>query len=181
MATHSSVLAWRIPGTGEPDGLPSMGSHRVRHDWSDLAAAAAAWCHEKKFFFIKKMCFCMLAPPFPNHMTLGKSLWFLHLFSSVQSLSCVWLFVTPWTAAHQAFLSITNFQSLLKLMSIVLVMPSNHLILCRPLLPCLQSFPASGSFPVSQFFASGGQSIYIYKMELKIVPRQFIPLSFSKV
>ena len=42
MATHSSVLAWRIPGTGEPDGLPSMGSHRVGHDWSDLAAAAAA-------------------------------------------------------------------------------------------------------------------------------------------
>ena len=37
MATHSSVLAWRIPGTGEPDGLPSMGSHRVGHDWSDLA------------------------------------------------------------------------------------------------------------------------------------------------
>ena len=45
MATHPSVLAWRIPGTGEPGGLPSMGSHRVGHDWSDLvaAAAAAAW------------------------------------------------------------------------------------------------------------------------------------------
>ena len=57
MATHSSVLAWRIPGTGEPDGLPSMGSHRVRHDWSDLAAAAAAaWCHEKKFFFSLRKC-----------------------------------------------------------------------------------------------------------------------------
>ena len=42
MATHSSVLAWRIPGTGKPDGLPSMGSHRVGHDWSDLAVAAAA-------------------------------------------------------------------------------------------------------------------------------------------
>ena len=42
MATHSSVLAWRIPGTGEPGGLPSMGSHRVRHDRSDLAAVAAA-------------------------------------------------------------------------------------------------------------------------------------------
>ena len=41
MATHSSTLAWRIPGTGEPGGLPSMGSHRVGHDWSDLAAAAA--------------------------------------------------------------------------------------------------------------------------------------------
>ena len=42
MATHSSVLAWRIPGTGEPDGLLSLGSHRVGHDWGDLAAAAAA-------------------------------------------------------------------------------------------------------------------------------------------
>ena len=43
MATHSSVLAWRIPGTGEPGGLPSMGSHRVEHDWSDLASAAACY------------------------------------------------------------------------------------------------------------------------------------------
>ena len=43
MASHSSVLAWRIPGTGEPGGLLSMGSHRVRHDWSDAAAAAAWW------------------------------------------------------------------------------------------------------------------------------------------
>ena len=42
MATHSIVLAWRIPGTGEPGGLPSMGLHRVGYDWSDLAAAAAA-------------------------------------------------------------------------------------------------------------------------------------------
>ena len=42
MAVHSSVLAWRIPGTGEPGGLPSMGSHRVGHDYRDLAAAAAA-------------------------------------------------------------------------------------------------------------------------------------------
>ena len=42
METHSSVLAWRIPGTGEPGGLPSMGSHRVGHNWGDLAAAAAA-------------------------------------------------------------------------------------------------------------------------------------------
>ena len=43
MAAHSSVLAWRIPGTGEPRGLPSMGLHRVGHDWSNLAAAAAAF------------------------------------------------------------------------------------------------------------------------------------------
>ena len=52
MAAHSSVLAWRIPGTGKPGGLPSMGSHRVRYDWSDLAAAAAVavwiwWCAVK--------------------------------------------------------------------------------------------------------------------------------------
>ena len=60
---------------------------------------------------------------------------FFHLqFSSVQSLSRLQLFVTPWTAAHQASLSITNSQSLPKLMSIESVMPSNHLILCRPLL-----------------------------------------------
>ena len=63
-------------------------------------------------------------------------------FSSVQSLSSVWLFVTPWIAAHQASLSITNSRSLLKLTSIKLVMPSNHLILCRPLL-LLSPIPAS--------------------------------------
>ena len=80
-------------------------------------------------------------------------------FSSVQSLSRVRLFGTPWIAAHQASLSITNAWSLLKLMPIESVMPSNHLILCHPLLLLPQSLPASGSFPVSQLFASGGQSI----------------------
>ena len=80
-------------------------------------------------------------------------------FSSVQSLSCVWLFVTQWPAARQACLSITNSWSLLKLMSIESMMPSNHLILCFPFSSCLQSFPASGSFPMSQLFAWGGQSI----------------------
>ena len=63
-------------------------------------------------------------------------------FSSVQSLSHVRLFAVPWTAAHQAFLSITNSQSPLKLMSIESVTPSNHLILCRPLL-LLPSIPPS--------------------------------------
>ena len=70
MATHSSVLAWRIPGM-EPGGLPSMGSHRVGHDWSDLAAAAAV---------------CIQ-------------------FSSVQSLGRVQLFVTPWTIATRLLCS----------------------------------------------------------------------------
>ena len=62
--------------------------------------------------------------------------------SSVQSLSHVRLFATPWTAAHQASLSITNSWSLLKLISIELVMPSNYLILCHPLLLLLSSFPS---------------------------------------
>ena len=73
----------------------------------------------------------------------------LYQFSSVQSLSCVQLFVTPWTAAHQAYLSITNSQSLLKLISIESVMASNHLIFCIPFSSCLQYFPASGSFQMS--------------------------------
>ena len=64
------------------------------------------------------------------------------VFSSVQSCSCVWLFATPWTAARQAFLSITNSQTLLRLMSIELVMPSNHLILCHPLLIPPSIFPS---------------------------------------
>ena len=111
--------------TGKPGGLPSTGSHRVGHNWGDLAAAAAA----------------------------------MEKIGSVQSLNRVWLFVTPWTAAHQASLSFTNSQSLIKLISIESVMPSNHLILSRPLLLLPQSFPSSGSFPMSQFFASGGQGI----------------------
>ena len=83
----------------------------------------------------------------------------LVVFSSVQSLSHVWLFVTPWTAACQASLSITNSWSLLKLMSIESVMPSNHLILCCPLLLLPPIFPSAGSFSMSQFFTLGGQSI----------------------
>ena len=78
-------------------------------------------------------------------------------FVAVQLLSCVWLFATSWTAAHQASLSFTISRSLLSLMSTESVMPSNHLILFCPLL--LLSFPASGSFPVSWLFASGGHII----------------------
>ena len=83
-------------------------------------------------------------------------------FSSVRSLSCVQLFATPWTAAPQASLFITNSLGLLKLTSIKLMMPSNHLILCHPLCFCLQSFPVSRSFPMSQFFASDGQVLELH-------------------
>ena len=66
--------------------------------------------------------------------------------------------VTSWTVVCQASLSITNYRSLLKLVSIESVMPSNHLILSHSLLLLPSTFPASGSFPMSQLFASGGQS-----------------------
>ena len=82
-------------------------------------------CQNKHFLF-----------PF-SHLLL-----YICFLSSVQSLSRVWLFATPWTAACQASLSITNSRSLLKLMSIKLVMPSNHLILCRPILFPLSIFPS---------------------------------------
>ena len=114
VATHSGILAWRIPWAEEPDGLQSMGSQRVGHNW----------------------------------------------VTSVQ-FSCVQLFATPGTVAHQASLCITNSWSSLKLMLIESVIPSNHLILCRPLL-----FPPS-VFPSIRVFSNesalciftGGKSI----------------------
>ena len=92
----------------------------------------------------------------------------MHLNKAGKSNSCILLIslsvvcdslLPPWTAAHQACLSFTISQSLLRLKSIELVMPSNHFIPCHPLSSCPQSFPASGSCLMSQLFASGGQSI----------------------
>ena len=85
----------------------------------------------------------------------------IYVISSVQfNRSVVFNSLQPHGLQHaRASRSITNSQSLLRLMSIELVMPSNHLIFCRPFSSCLQSFPASGSFPMSPFFTSGGQSI----------------------
>ena len=80
-------------------------------------------------------------------------------FSSVQSLSRIQLFATPWITAHQASLSITNSQSSHKLMCIESVMPSSHLILCHPFLFLPPFLPASGSFPMSQLFTWDGQTI----------------------
>ena len=80
-------------------------------------------------------------------------------FSSVQSLSHVQLFTTPWTAARQASLSITNSQSLSKPVSVEWVMPSNHLVFCHPLLLLPSIFPSIRVFQKSQLFASGDESI----------------------
>ena len=100
-ATHSSVLAWRILGTGEPGGLPSMGSHRVGHDWSDLAAVVTYYIFYLSFFdqFLLKFFLLMarrILVPWPqtepvcpavearspNHRTIGVNLSYLMVFLS---------------------------------------------------------------------------------------------------
>ena len=87
-------------------------------------------------------------------------MWLMQIqLSSVQSLIRVWLFATPWIAARQASLSITNSQSSPKLMCIKLVMPSALSSSVVPFSSCPQSLPAKGSFPMSQLFTWGGQSI----------------------
>ena len=83
----------------------------------------------------------------------------IYIYIVVQLLTHVQLFAIPWTAACQPSLSLTMFQGLLKLMSIESVMPSNHLILCHPVLLLPSIFTNIRSFPMSQLFASGGQSV----------------------
>ena len=85
----------------------------------------------------------------------------VHQFSSLQSLSRVRLFATPWIAARHASLSITNSQSLPKLMSIESVVPSSYSSSVVPFSSCPQSLPASESFPMSQQFTWGGQSTWV--------------------
>ena len=103
---------------------------------------------------------------------------FLEVVAVVHSLSSVWLLATPWTAACQASLFITNSWSLLKLMSIGRWC---HPTISSSVVPfsCLQSFPASGSFPVSQFFASGGQSIGASASVLPVNIQDWFPLGWT--
>ena len=96
----------------------------------------------------------------PSDETKWKPIW-KDVFSSVQLLSHVRLFVTLWTAACQASLSITNSRGPPKTMSIESVIPSNHLILCHPLLLLPSIFPIIRVFQMSQLLASGGQSIRV--------------------
>ena len=98
------------------------------------------------------------------------------IFASVQSRSHVRLFATPWTTAHQASLSITNFQSPPKPMSIESVMPST---ISSSVVPFSypQSFPASGSFQMSQLFTSGGQSIGV-STSASVLPKHSALISF---
>ena len=122
----------------------------------------------KKSHPLTQWC-CFFQEVFPKEAITGSQRWQKY-FSSVQSLSCVWLFATPWTAAPPASLSITNSRCLLKFTSIESWCHPNSCPLrwwCLPTISssvirfssCLQSFLASGSFLMSQFFPSGSQSI----------------------
>ena len=104
-----------------------------------------------------------------------------YFFISVQLLNCVQLFETPRTAAHQASLSITNSQRLLKLMSIESLMLSNHLFICDPFLLRPSIFPSIRVFSKSQFFTSSGQSIGV-SVSASVFPmniRDCIPLGLT--
>ena len=123
--------------TTEPPGKSQVGKELWRKTntfWVDW------WLSQRHNLFINWFNNYFLSTHLILHF--GENIEFSLNFSSVQSLSCVRFFVTPWTAACQASLSITNSQSLPKLMSIESVMPFNHLILCRPLL-LLPSIPPS--------------------------------------
>ena len=134
------------PWTEEPGGLQSMGSQRVRHYWVTKLSTAQKFLWANSYScpsVFTTDCFQDLHG-YPNSWIL-KSLRSDQIRSD-QSLSRVRLFATPWIAAHQASLSITNSRSSLRLMFIESVMPSSHLILCRPLLllpPILPSIRVS--------------------------------------
>ena len=92
MATHSSVLAWRIPGMGESGGLPSMGSHRVGHDWSNLAASAA--CYTKIYNVINQLYYNLLKRPNKNTKIQCINLMSLIMWEPKQSLLSQTIVVT---------------------------------------------------------------------------------------
>ena len=148
MATHSSVLAWRIPGTGEPDGLPSLGSHRVGHNWSDLAAAAA----DQTMMFGRFRCCCV-----------SRSVQF--------SRSVVSDSLRPHESQHARLpcpSTTTGVHSNSRLSSQWCHPAISFSVI--PFSTCPQSLPASGSFPMSQLFAWGGQSIGVSAL-VSVLPK----------
>jgi len=150
VSSNESVLCIRWPkywsfsfsinSSNEYSGLISF-----RIDWFNLLAVQGTLESSPTPHF-KSINSLVLSFLYGPTLTSVHDYWKNHLFSSVQSFSSVQLFVTLWTAARQASLCITNFWSLLKLMSIESVMPSNHLILCHPLLLLPSIFPTISVF-----------------------------------
>jgi len=147
--THQTPLSMEFFRQEYWSGLPfsSPGESFWPRDWIQVSCIAGGIFTTKLLgtwtSWEQRMSFL-----YPDSIFLKNKL-FLHAFkyiwyhqSSVQSLSCVQLFVTPWTVAHQASLSITNSQSLFKFMSVESVIPSNHLIFCHPLLLRPSIFPS---------------------------------------
>ena len=167
MATHSRVLAWRIPGIGEPGRLPSMGSHRVGHNWSDLAAVANMFHSlligseqqiQQIFFhwiFSLHKNTIMNIRPYPPIFILLHTLLSVQLSHSVVSES-----LPPHGMQHNRFLCPSPTPGYWS-HSCPLSQWCHPIILSSivPFSSCLQSCPASGSFLRSQFFTSGGQSM----------------------
>ena len=156
MATHSSVLAWRIPGMGEPGGLPSMGSQQqhllLQQHLKKLFCQGLHSYHQpfipllnlikKKNTEVVKSKIQTILPGLACYSQWGHK----ESDSSVQLLDHVRLFETPQTTAHQASLSVTNSRSLFKLIFIESVMPSNHLILSPPSPPSFNLSQPQGLF-----------------------------------
>ena len=124
MATHSSVLAWRIPGTGEPGGRPSMGLHRVGHDWSDLAAAAAAYPRTPFGYLGHISVSCLQKPLYLSNWMIMTSTWFfdLTLQSSLLTQRCI---------SHVAFQSLSSALAMLLHFLLCVVLKVNNAIFDR--------------------------------------------------
>ena len=138
--------------------IPENTQHQRRQQWGN--GGEKMTCHIIKNIYMKHTCVHIYIYIYIyTHPIL------LCQFISVQSLSRVQL-CDPWIAAHKAFLSITNYRSLLKLMSIKTVKPPNHLILCPTFSFFLEAFTASESFPKSQFFASGGPKYWSFSFSI---------------
>ena len=135
----------------------SLQSHPLLWDWRRWGTDKSLWVPVvlivQGWLYVSHFVHAFVPSDFPLQMLSSVQ------FCSLQLLSCVRLFAIPSTTVCQASLSITNSQSLLKLMSIESVMWSNHLILCHPLLLLPSIFPSIRVFPRSQFFTSGGQII----------------------
>ena len=160
MTTHSSILAWRIPWTEEPGGLQSMGSQE-----SDMTKQLST--HTNVSIKDLTAIFIIIELGLWERKTTEVKCHFHYIISRVvvQSLSHALLFVTPWTAACQASLSFTIPRSLLKFISIELVMLSNHLFLCHPLLFLPSILPSIRSFPMNRLFTLCGQGIGVLASE----------------
>ena len=150
----------------EPSELPHTLSPHLEKKWDPdvLQRHLQILLPAKASGAVGSSIFCFTISSFCLSSCLTLSRCFLILFSHwpivvVQSLSRVWFFATPWTAARQASLSITNSQSLLKLMSIEVLMSPNHLILCRPLLLPPSIFPSIRVFSNEPVLPISGQSI----------------------